>query len=244
MYKRQGQETEYQEDVREFLFTYQGYDYFLRIHEEKTGDGGGPLRKEIIRTTGNGSVEVLDTLVAGSTQGPEASDQTFRVVLAGGRLLYPGMKDDSAQAMKDSRLISINLDGSDRQTAGEDRMPYGVFHQLCTDNGYVYFEGWTNAGEFPRPIYRATPDLRTIEKIGDIDGSLLTVYDLSLIHISPPDLRLTGKCCNFYNRCPYVTEKCCNQVPPLVEVEEGHFVACHRQNKENKLVRGEVNKDE
>lgn len=185
-----GQETEYQEDVREFLFTYQGYDYFLRIHEEKTGDGGGPLRKEIIRTTGNGSVEVLDTLVAGSTQGPEASDQTFRVVLAGGRLLYPGMKDDSAQAMKDSRLISINLDGSDRQTAGEDRMPYGVFHQLCTDNGYVYFEGWTNAGEFPRPIYRATPDLRTIEKIGDIDGSLMTVYDGTFYFMSTePEIR-------------------------------------------------------
>ena len=56
---------------------------------------------------------------------------------------------------------------------------------------------------------------------------------------TPPDLRLTGQCCNFYNRCPYMTEECRKSVPPLVEVEPGHFVACHRQNGEKKLVRGE-----
>ena len=68
--------------------------------------------------------------------------------------------------------------------------------------------------------------------------------ELTTIPGAPPDLRLTGKCCNFYNRCPYATEKCRSEVPPLVEVEEGHFVACHRQNKENKLVRGEVGQNE
>ena len=66
---------------------------------------------------------------------------------------------------------------------------------------------------------------------------------LNTIPGTPPDLRLTGKCCNFYNRCPYVTEKCRAEVPPLVEVEPGHFVACHRQDLENKLVRGEVNEE-
>ena len=62
---------------------------------------------------------------------------------------------------------------------------------------------------------------------------------LKTIAGTPPDLRLTGKCCNFYNRCPYMTEECQKSVPPLVEVEPGHFVACHRQNGEKKLVRGE-----
>ena len=50
--------------------------------------------------------------------------------------------------------------------------------------------------------------------------------ELKTIPGTPPDLRLTGKCCNFYNRCPYVTEACTQSVPPLVEVEPGHFVAC------------------
>ena len=68
--------------------------------------------------------------------------------------------------------------------------------------------------------------------------------ELKTIPGTPPDLRLTGKCCNFYNRCPYVTEACTQSVPPLVEVEPGHFVACHRQNQTNKLEKGEGLKDE
>ncbi len=68
--------------------------------------------------------------------------------------------------------------------------------------------------------------------------------ELKTIPGTPPDLRLTGKCCNFYNRCPYVTEACTQSVPPLVEVEPGHFVACHRQNLINKLEKGEGLKDE
>ena len=68
--------------------------------------------------------------------------------------------------------------------------------------------------------------------------------ELKTIPGTPPDLRLTGKCCNFYNRCPYVTEACTQSVPPLVEVEPGHFVACHRQNLTNKLGKGEGLKDE
>lgn len=68
--------------------------------------------------------------------------------------------------------------------------------------------------------------------------------ELKTIPGTPPDLRLTGKCCNFYNRCPYVTEACTQSVPPLVEVEPGHFVACHRQNLTNKLEKGEGIKDE
>lgn len=62
--------------------------------------------------------------------------------------------------------------------------------------------------------------------------------ELSTIPGTPPDLRLTGACCNFSNRCPYAEEQCKNQVPELKEIEPGHFVACHRQGKEERLVRG------
>ena len=53
--------------------------------------------------------------------------------------------------------------------------------------------------------------------------------DLNTIHGTPPDLRLTGTCCNFYNRCKYATKQCEESVPPLQEIEPNHFVACHRQ---------------
>jgi len=32
--------------------------------------------------------------------------------------------------------------------------------------------------------------------------------------------------CRFHPRCPYATEKCRREEPPLVEVEKGHLVAC------------------
>lgn len=62
--------------------------------------------------------------------------------------------------------------------------------------------------------------------------------DLKTIPGIPPDLRMTGGRCNFCNRCKYATEICTKEVPPLVEVEAGHFVACHRQNGVETLVRG------
>ncbi len=39
--------------------------------------------------------------------------------------------------------------------------------------------------------------------------------------INPP------KGCRFHTRCPYATEKCRTQEPPLRDIGGGHFVACH-----------------
>ena len=61
--------------------------------------------------------------------------------------------------------------------------------------------------------------------------------DLKTIRGTPPDLRLTGKCCNFYNRCRYATKECETKVPTLTEIEPGHFVACLRQTRTEKLNR-------
>lgn len=34
--------------------------------------------------------------------------------------------------------------------------------------------------------------------------------------------------CPFRTRCPYATEQCAQEMPPLKELSKGHFVACHR----------------
>lgn len=44
---------------------------------------------------------------------------------------------------------------------------------------------------------------------------------------APPDMVAPPNGCRFHPRCPYAYSKCPEQVPRLMEVEPGHFVACH-----------------
>lgn len=39
--------------------------------------------------------------------------------------------------------------------------------------------------------------------------------------------------CGFHPRCPYADERCRCEVPPYVEVEEGHYAACWKASKKN-----------
>lgn len=47
--------------------------------------------------------------------------------------------------------------------------------------------------------------------------------------------------CRFSPRCPYATEKCIEQAPDLVEVEEGHHVRCFYAEKEVRRGAGHQN---
>jgi len=42
-----------------------------------------------------------------------------------------------------------------------------------------------------------------------------------------PDPKNPPKGCRFHPRCPFATEKCKKEEPPLIEVSKGHFSACH-----------------
>jgi oligopeptide/dipeptide ABC transporter ATP-binding protein len=46
---------------------------------------------------------------------------------------------------------------------------------------------------------------------------------------SPIDLPVG---CAFNLRCPYATKKCRTTIPQMRELESGHFVACHKYDKE------------
>jgi peptide/nickel transport system ATP-binding protein len=54
---------------------------------------------------------------------------------------------------------------------------------------------------------------------------------LSSIPGSPPDLIDLPSGCKFHPRCPYATEKCRLEDPPLLDVGPGHASACWHWDK-------------
>jgi len=48
---------------------------------------------------------------------------------------------------------------------------------------------------------------------------------------SPPDLANPPSGCRFAARCPFATDLCRAEEPPLVEKAAGHVVACHRSDE-------------
>jgi len=63
-----------------------------------------------------------------------------------------------------------------------------------------------------------------IEAVPSVKGARKT---LKHIPGQPPDLSNPPPGCRFHPRCPYATEECRSREPELVEVEKGHYVACH-----------------
>lgn len=113
----------------------------------------------------------------------------------------------------------------------------GVVWEMC-DDVMVMYAGQTVEKAETKELYAAPLHpytwglLDSIPRLSDESKGMLTT-----IPGVPPDLRLTGECCNFCNRCRYARDICRTSVPPLVEVKPNHFVACHLQNGTNKLER-------
>jgi peptide/nickel transport system ATP-binding protein len=54
------------------------------------------------------------------------------------------------------------------------------------------------------------------------------VEKLYTIPGSVPNLIMPPSGCRFHPRCNYAKEFCKQVKPPLTEIREGHFVACHK----------------
>jgi len=67
--------------------------------------------------------------------------------------------------------------------------------------------------------------LKAVPRIG------VRVNDLEAIPGVVPNLLYPPSGCRFHPRCPLVKSICKKQKPPLIEVENNHFVACHLYNK-------------
>lgn len=117
----------------------------------------------------------------------------------------------------------------------------GIVWEMC-DTVMVMYAGktveYTGAKElYANPLHPYTWGLLdSMPKLSDSRrGRLNTINGM------PPDLRLTGTCCNFYNRCPYAIPVCSEKIPELVDLGGGHMTACHRQNGVEVLKRGDKN---
>lgn len=191
---------------RRYLFSTDGADYFLRTPETALDfeyiDGETPEnfhfpygRQELIRIEGD-TTEVLDPLVT----------EHEKFILAEGRIIYYGAAEADMVSFKSPSLVGIRTDGSDRRVA---ELAYNVCRGLCYDNGYLYFEGWTNDHKFPRPIYRMKTDFSEIVKLGDFNGSLISAADGTLYMLSAekPAIVLTRpedlKEVRYYDKCGY-----------------------------------------
>ena len=47
--------------------------------------------------------------------------------------------------------------------------------------------------------------------------------------------------CHFHTRCPYATEQCKIEVPPLIEVAPDHWAACHLRKPKSAFTAGQAN---
>jgi len=81
---------------------------------------------------------------------------------------------------------------------------YGTSDQVFLNPQHPYTQG----------LLKSIPRIRSKEKITWIPGV-------------PPDLVRPPPGCRFHPRCPYAMDICRKKEPPLIEVEPGHYVACH-----------------
>lgn len=191
---------------RRYLFSTDGADYFLRTPAAALDfeymDGKMPEslhfpygRQELVRIEGD-KTEILDPLVT----------ENVKFVLAEGRIFYYGAANADMLSFKAPSLVGIRTDGSDRRVA---ELAYNVCRGLSYDNGYLYFEGWTNDRKFPRPVYRMKTDFSEMTKLGDFNGSLISAADGTLYMLSAekPAIVLTRtedlREVRYYDKCGY-----------------------------------------
>lgn len=115
----------------------------------------------------------------------------------------------------------------------------GVVWEVCDKVLVMYAGNMVESGSVTdihdNPLHPYTWGLLDSQITEDVSSG----EELSTIPGNPPDLSLENSGCVFADRCPYAEDICVTTRPETVEVEENHFVSCHFQTKESRLVRKE-----
>lgn len=166
-----------------YLFSRDGYDYFVRTpakettDEEKNSQTLQPAGiKELIRCR-DGFINVLDTQVLAETS--KGLAYQAQIIDAGSRIIYTGV--DTKEEIKNPRYIlySIENDGSDKKAAALSGLEYTG---LCYDQGYLYYEENKNQN-VPKTVYQMSTDFGEQKKMAEIDGNLITVVNGDIYYL-------------------------------------------------------------
>ncbi|WP_394295183.1 MULTISPECIES: ABC transporter ATP-binding protein [Thermococcus] len=102
----------------------------------------------------------------------------------------------------------------------------GVVAETADRVGVMYAEKIVEIGSvgqiFKNPLHPYTKGL-----LKAVPNPMVKSERLEAIPGTVPNLITPPEGCRFHPRCPYATEICKQKAPELVEVEDGHFVACH-----------------
>lgn len=107
---------------------------------------------------------------------------------------------------------------------------FGLVAEIADKIGVMYAGEMIEMGDvyeiFKNPIHPYTKLLmQALPRITKNHGRLTTIEG------SVPRITEKKEECRFANRCPYATDKCRNQEPPLVVLENGHSYRCFKARK-------------
>jgi peptide/nickel transport system ATP-binding protein/oligopeptide transport system ATP-binding protein len=102
-----------------------------------------------------------------------------------------------------------------------------VIRHMCHRTAVMYLGRIVEIGEtsrlYERPKHPYTYALLSSVPVPDPEKR----QELRVLEGDVPSPIHIPSGCRFRTRCPYSTEKCTAENPPLVEIEEGHWVECH-----------------
>ena len=107
---------------------------------------------------------------------------------------------------------------------------FGLVAEIADKIGVMYAGEMIEMGDvyeiFKNPIHPYTKLLmQALPRITKNHGRLTTIEG------SVPRITEKKEECRFANRCPYATDKCRNQEPPLVVIENGHSYRCFKERE-------------
>lgn len=106
----------------------------------------------------------------------------------------------------------------------------GVVQHMCDEIAVMYLGTIVERTDRVRLFQTARhPYTRALlSAVPSVDPALRGGKDRIALEGDPPNPMNPPAGCRFCTRCPYADERCRGEMPPLRELEAGHWVACHQ----------------